>query len=380
MRLLDRYVLRNFLIAYFYCIAAFFSVWLIFDVSDTIAVFLDERVSLLLVVQYYLTQAPQILVILLPVSLVLALLFCLGRMSRTNEIVSMLTAGVSVPRLLAPLFAMGLLSAAISGILNYALAPHAEQARKTYLDVARSDAREPGLYAQIFRNRTDDRTWFIQRFRPQQNEFTTVQVLQQDANENIVKNYLATTALYHPEDKTWELRAVKVVTYDESGNITDDRTLDSLSVSGWSETPFRLASTNMRAEFMSVPELRDYLRFNGDFPHSLLAPFATHLDYRIALPWTCLVVVFLAAPLAIGFSRSGILSSVAAAIGMVFSMNFLTHLFLALGEGDRIPPWAAAWTPNLLFAALGVFLLFIRSTNRDMATFNPFTPRAAVAQ
>ena len=69
MRLLDRYVLRNFLQPYFYCIVGFISIWLIFDISDNISTFLDERISVLLVVKFYLTQVPQILVILLPVSL-----------------------------------------------------------------------------------------------------------------------------------------------------------------------------------------------------------------------------------------------------------------------------------------------------------------------
>src|ERR1051326_9326104 len=88
MRLLDRYVIRNFLQAYIYCIAGFISIWLIFDISDNISTLLDERVGLILAVQYYLTQVPQVFIILLPVSLLLALLFSLGRMSRANEIVS----------------------------------------------------------------------------------------------------------------------------------------------------------------------------------------------------------------------------------------------------------------------------------------------------
>ena len=45
MRLLDRYVIRNFLQVYLYCIAGFISIWLIFDVSDNISTFLDERIS-----------------------------------------------------------------------------------------------------------------------------------------------------------------------------------------------------------------------------------------------------------------------------------------------------------------------------------------------
>lgn len=376
MRLLDRYILTNFLRVYLYCIAAFLAIWLVFDISDNISTFLDDRISLLLVIQYYLAQMPLTMVILLPVSLLLALLFSLSRMSRTNEIVSMLTAGVSMPRLLAPLMGMGLLTAAASGALNFALAPHAEKARKSYFDNAREETRDR-LSGQIFRNRADNRTWFIQRFRPEKNEFLTVQVLQQDEKDNIVINYLATSANYRAQDHSWELSGVKVVNYDEAGNITAEQSSLSLVISNWSETPFRLASTNMRADYLSFPELRDYLRFNWDFPESLLAPFATHLQYRLALPWECIVVVFLAAPLAIGFSRSGLLTSVAAAIGLVFSMNFLRHFFLALGEGDRIAPWAAAWIPNILFASIGAVLLYLRSTNRDLRSLNPFA-RASI--
>ncbi len=379
MRLLDRYVLRTFLRAYAYCIAAFVSIWLIFDISDNLSTFLDDRVSFALVLRYYLTQVPQILVILLPVSLLLALLFSLGRMSRTNEIVSMLTAGISIPRLIAPLVAIGFLTALVSGVLNYSLAPKAEHTRKTFFEEIRDNSREPGISGQIFRNRAEARTWFIQRFRPEWTEFITVQVLQQDEHENIKKNYLATRAYYHPDKKAWELQLVKVVTYDDAGNIIDDLNAESLMMTEWSETPFRLASSTMRAEFLSLPELRDYLQFNADFPPNLLAPFVTHFQYRIALPWTCVIVVFLAAPLAIVFSRRGILSSVAAAIGLVFSMNFLTHLFLALGEGARIPPWAAAWGPNILFASVGLLLLYFRATNRDLRALNPFAWRRAAA-
>src|SRR5205807_6102723 len=150
----------------------------------------------------------------------------------------------------------------------------------------------------------------------------------------------------------------KIVHYDATGNILREETQPSLKIDNWSETPFRLSSANVRAESLSVPELREYLYFNSDFPATLLAPFKTHLQYRLALPWTCLVVVLMAAPLGIGFSRRGVLASVASSIVLVFAMNFLTHLFLALGEGDRVPAWAAAWTPNLLFAVIGVYLLF----------------------
>src|SRR6266480_2618790 len=345
MKLLDRYVIRNFLQVYLYCIAGFISIWLIFDVSDNISTFIDEHVGLLLGLRYYATQIPQVFLILLPVSVLLSLLFALGRMSRSNEIVSMLTAGISLPRVLLPLIGMGLLTVGASMAMNYSLAPHAELARKNFLSEAQA---RPSRYiqGQIFRNRTDLRTWFIQNFLPRSNTFNNVQVLH----------------------------------YDHAGNIVDEQVYPSLKIEHWSETPFRLGSANERAEFLSLPELREYLRFNADFPATLLAPFRTHLQYRLALPWTCLVVVCIAAPLGIGYSRRGVLSSVAAAVFLVFSMNFLVHLFLALGEGDRVSPWVAAWTPNILFTVIGLYLLYLRASNREALSFHLFAARRIVAQ
>src|SRR5438093_1301374 len=136
MRLLDRYVIRNFLQVYFYCIAGFISIWLIFDVSDNISTFIDQHVGLRLVVRYYATQLPQVLIILLPVSLLLSLLFALGRMSRANEIVSMLTAGVSLPRVLRPLIGIGMITLEISLTNRFILRSRSSTGAKRRFDWA----------------------------------------------------------------------------------------------------------------------------------------------------------------------------------------------------------------------------------------------------
>jgi len=372
MRLLDRYIVRNFLQPYAYCIVGFLSIWLIFDISDNSSTIFDERAPLGLVFHFYWTQIPQVLVILLPVSLLLSLLFSLGRMSRSNEIVSMLTAGVSVPRVVSPLLLIALLTTAVTFALNYSLAAHAELARKEFFDqVNRGGAREIIIRGQVFRNRTDNRTWYVAQLRPHSDKFSGVQIVQQDREGNITRNYIATDAFYEPATKSWRLERTKVLNYDAAGNITDEKLVPSVTITGWSETPYRLSSANVRPEFLGVSELEDYLHFNSDFPETLLAPFRTQLYYRWALPWTCFVVGIMATPLGIGFSRRGILASVAVAIGLVFAMNFLIHLFLALGEGDRVSPIVAAWTPNIIFFLIGLYLLHLRATNRETPSFNP---------
>jgi lipopolysaccharide export system permease protein len=376
VNLFDRYITRNFLQAYLYCIIGFISIWFIFDISDSISTFLDQHIGLGRVLEYYATQIPQILVILLPVSLLLALLFVLGRMSRANEIVSMLTAGAGLIRVLTPLFLLAILTTAVSFALNYSVAPHAEMARKLFF----ADKSATGAEGQIFRNRRDSRTWFIQRLRPNSDVFDNVVVLQQDSSDHITMAFLAARAEFQPREDTWILSQAKVVHYDPAGNIISEQFEPSLVVRHWSETPYRLRSANMRAEFMSLPELRDYLSFNSDFPQTLLAPFRTHYHYRIALPWDCLVVALIAAPLGVGFSRRGVLTSVATAILLIFALNFSTHFFLALGEGDRVPPWIAGWAPTIGFGAIGLYLLQLRSSNRDPSDFRGFLPRRIFAR
>lgn len=179
-------------------------------------------------------------------------------MSRANEIVSMLTSGVSVPRLLLPLLVMGALTTGAAFALNYSLAAHAELARKKFLErvLSRTGPRDVVVSGQVFRNRTDNRT-YIARFRPGSNQFSGVQVVQQDAQENIVRNYIATDAFFEPATKTWRLEKAKVVDYDSAGNITRDKLFRDLTIPGWSETPYRLDSANVRPDFLGVSELRN---------------------------------------------------------------------------------------------------------------------------
>ena len=112
MRLLDRYVLRNFLVPFALCLFGFLAIWLVFDLSDNISDFLDAKVSSSFIAYFYVTQFPALVLLCLPVAMLLALLFSLSRMSRTNEIISMLTAGRSVTRLLMPLIGCGLAATA----------------------------------------------------------------------------------------------------------------------------------------------------------------------------------------------------------------------------------------------------------------------------
>lgn len=367
MSILDRYVLKKFLVPFGYCFLGFVGIWFIFDLADNLQDFIQGQATLEVLLGYYATQVPEIIVIALPLGTLLALLYALAGMSRANEIISMLGAGRSVVRILVPLMAVGVVLSGVTAYFNYESAPQATGMKKTVVgDIKRGRKKERAIRGHLFKNREEHRVWFASRVSLDNGKIEDLQIVQQDPEGHIRGQWYASEATFDPATATWILRNARHIEMDSKGDIVKTEMLDRMEVRGFSETPWRVASSRMNADYLSVPELRDYLLYNSDFPEQRLAPYRTHLHYRWALPTICFLVVFVAAPCGIVYSRRGVLGGVALAIGLFFSLVLASSLFIALGKGGRVPPFVAAWGPMIAFFAAGLYLLWMRSTNRDL--------------
>lgn len=377
MRILDRYVLRSFLEPFLLCFVGFLGILIIFDLNDNLPEFLSGKGKLKLIGIYYAHQIPNFILLCMPVGLLLALLYSLSKMSRSNEIISMLTAGRSVPRILVPLFIFCAGIAGICGWLNYELAPRAEALRREDMGRIRFGEQEVEklkfVAGHLAKDRMTDRLWFTAMLRPNVNSFDNVHITQLDSAGQPITRWYAQEAAYDSRTHRWLLNRGRQVAFDAEGNVAgtiedwsrSSGAKSSRAFDGWGETPFRIASSRMDADKLSVPELREYLASNADFPDAQLAAFRTHLQHRWALPMTCLAVAFIAAPLGIVYSRRAVLASVAASIFIFFIFLFTMFLFLALGKGSHVSPVVAAWTPNAILVVIGSYLLYLRSTNRE---------------
>jgi lipopolysaccharide export LptBFGC system permease protein LptF len=315
--------------------------------------------------------------------LLLALLYSLSRMSRSNEIISMLTAGVSVLRVLRPLFICGICASAMCLWLNYELAPRADAVKKADLErISKGDKRADSLSvveSLLAKDRLTRRVWFVRKVdidKSGDQRLNDVNITQFDTNGVQTERWQAQVAMYVPRDQKWIFLRGRKIKYDAEGNIADIEdwsketgSRGTRSVNTWRETPYRIVSTTLEAEQLTVPQLREYLTYNSDFPPPQLAPFHTYFQHRWALPISCLAVVFIAAPLGIVFSRRAVLASVAASLFIFFGYLFLMYFMLALGKGAHVPPEVAAWLPDGVLFAIGAYLLFLRSTNREFPKF-----------
>jgi lipopolysaccharide export system permease protein len=111
MRLLDRYLLRELLVPLSYCLGAFLMFWIAFDLFTELENLQEYKMRAGDVAIYYLVRTPEFLVMVLPISLLLALLYTLTNHARHHEIVAMRAAGVSLWRLAVPYLGVGSLPA-----------------------------------------------------------------------------------------------------------------------------------------------------------------------------------------------------------------------------------------------------------------------------
>ena len=344
--------------------------WFLADISDNLKNFMKGEAMLSQIVEYYRSQIPEVVIMCLPIATLLALLYALTSMSRSNEIVSMLGAGVSTVRILVPLFAIGLLLVGISTYFNYESVPHAAMQREELRrSIRERQSHEKALWTHLYRNREGHRTWYMAGFYP---EFqppiaSQVQVLQDDGEGNITEIYYAGKAEYDSALKAWVFSKGMYVQMDGDEEEKSREMFETRVMHNWNETPWSIASSALKAEFLSVPELREYLTRNANLPERRLAPFRTQLQYRWAMPWLCFLTVLLTAPFGIIYSRRGVLAGVTVALFLFFSLVFVGYATIAFGMGHYISPYMAAWGPLVLYLVIGIFLLWLRATNRGFS-------------
>jgi lipopolysaccharide export LptBFGC system permease protein LptF len=164
----------------------------------------------------------------------------------------------------------------------------------------------------------------------------------------------------------WTFFDAHIFTYAPGPNFDPDQMqTNEIAIPEFSETPSDIKVTIKFSKLSSIdaakkPQLAlseiRYLR-----KHLLLSQrgqflLDTQYQARLALPWTCLVVVLIALPFGAASGRRNVFVGVASSIFICFAFFILSRFGLALGTGGYIPGWVAAWTPNFLFGTIGIFL------------------------
>lgn len=371
MRLLDRYLLRELLIPLSYCLGGFLIFWISFDLFSELADFQEKQMSVGDVFRFYLIKTPELLVVVMPIALLLALLYSLTNHARYHELTAMRAAGLSLARISLPYLSVGLAFSLSLFALNELWVPHSVEAAQDMLRLKSAPAQTAGAGRWQprlnFLNARDGRLWNIEAYNLDTYEMKNPHV-SWPMPDGSQRSLFATNALrsndcwvfYGVQDLLEFPPPVKAEFTTRSTNF------NVLSVPEFSETPEQIKSeikvsrlTSIRAAKeaqLSIQEILNYLRLHPDLNAHDFALLHTQLHGRLAWPWTCLVVVLIAIPFGAPSGRRNVFVGVASSIFICFIFFILLRFGLALGTGGSVPPWIAAWSPNLLFGGAGIWL------------------------
>ena len=378
---LARYVARQFVAVFFICLAGLFVVWLVADLGDNLD---DLKLAAKpgeLALRLYSVRLPEILVMLLPYALLLSILYCLGRLSRSREIVAMIQTGRGLARLTMPFLVGGVLASLLCVGLNYQWAPAAVAAENSILRESKGlgGVAEPNIR---YRNFPARRLWMVGSFPPDYQKGVPLQkvmVIQEHPDGRLATIITADTAAWNPMTQDWILRGVRKRVFDDAPYPHFELEIpDPLIVTNWDEVPTQIIRPGMPAEQLGIPDLNDWLAANPEINRASRGGHLTQWHYRWSQPFNCLIVVLLAVPLGVVFSRRGTGGGVAMAIFLCAGMLFVSSACLNLGDAGYMKPVWAAWLPNLLFGILAIYLFQRRLAGRPIyQTLTKFLPTGA---
>jgi lipopolysaccharide export system permease protein len=369
MRLLDRYLLRELAGPLVFCFGLFFTLWVAFDLFSELGRLQENLRGADEFLLYYLFRLPELLQVAVPIGLLLGLLYALTTHARHHELTAIRAAGVSLWRLALPYLAVGFVFTLGMFAVNELWEPRGSAAAQELLrrrvEKKKAEAAPPAFQRIPFRNDREGRFWMLD-YNQATHEMRNVQVdtMLADgsrrvfaADRGVRSNgvWLFFNARQHMEVPGNVFPVNRVIT-------------NCIAMPEFTETPEQIKSEiNIKGRLDSwqgdradwpLTEIINYLRLHPKLQGEVRAKLYTKLHGRLAAPWTCLVVVLIALPFGAATGRRNVFVGVASGIFICFAYFILMQLGLALGAGGKVPPWLAAWLPNLFFAGTSMFFIF----------------------
>jgi lipopolysaccharide export system permease protein len=368
MRLHDRYFLRELITPLAVCLGAFIVFWLSMFFSQELEPIRDAKLHFTDIVEFALAKMPEILVLVLPFILLFGMLRALTQHARHNEITALRAAGVSLWRICLPYFLVGLLTAGVYFALNEIVVPACAQWSDEILNRYVKKAAAPRaktIFTNVgFRNNREHRLWKMGEYNANTQSILNPTVIWYEPN-GLQHQLKADRGTY--TNGTWVFFNVgQFAKTNLDGALLQLPETDELAMPQFGETPdsilrdlkFNDAQGTLSKRNADIPlsELWPYLRQNPDISTRESAQLYTKFHARLAAPWTCFIVVLMAIPFGAQSGRRNLFYGVAGSIFVCFSFFVLQQVSLAFGLGGQMPPWVAAWLPNIIFAAVGFFL------------------------
>lgn len=368
MRLVDKLVLRELFGPFVFGAAAFTSVFFAGTYLLKLTNWMMQGMPVATAIEALVLVMPSVVVYTLPMSTLLAVLLGVGRLSGDSEVVALFAGGISLRRIVVPVFLMGFLVAASAITLGEFISPiaysryeHIEA--EMYKQVAPEDqpftVRDEGTNSLILVKGGMDvdrgilRDVTVTRFSEQRPVMIIYAAKARWAGLNdkskayhwqLYEGWSQTLGTDSPAYESFGRARTKEVEIDKTA-----RQFSLYQQSAGRDTD--------QMSFRQLTEMVRYLRRHPDRPREQIREIDVDRWNRLALPMSSLIFALLAAPLAIRPHRSSSSVGFGLSILLILVYWMVWHYTSSLAVQGTLEPMVGAFLADALGLVAALALL-----------------------
>lgn len=353
---IDAYILRKFLGTFFYTLLLFAIVASAIDLSENLDEFVEEKVPIgEIILGYYANFVPELVFMLTPIFLFVAVIFFTSKLASRSEIVGLFGTGVSFYRLLwGPYFVGALILVGLQLLGNHYFVPKAAQNKfefeREFLNKNKA-RREQNIYLQ-----TDSISFVtLSMYNPRDSSGRSF-VYERIQDGQLKFKVLGDRIRWNTDRDTWE-----VTNFVSRELIGDKEILDYGQVRF---DDFNLLPSDFGKKLkerskgtMTTPELNRFIARERQIGSTQLAFFLVEKHRRTAIPFATIILTFIALAIASRKTRGGMGWHIL--VGFALSGLFVVFLQFSttFATNGTLSPQLAVWIPNIIFGLICIVMV-----------------------
>ncbi len=357
MKIIDWYILKRFLVTFFFTLLILIPIAIAIDISEKIDNFLEHaNLGVVQIIEeYYLNFIIYYANTFMPLALFIAVIFFTSKLSNNTEIIAITNAKVSFTRFLYPYFVGATLITVLSLAMNHFVVPNSSKIRKkfekTYIKHRR--AKNEMKFVRDFSLQLTDSTYiFIKNFNTETNngyDFTFETYDGLELKSKLVSEYIK----YNDKDSVFSLtRWRKRILFNDLDSIYSGSRIQKK----FNFTPKDLIYKSALSQEMPSGELLDFIELSKKRGVKNLNAYLVEFHKRTSLPVASYILTIIAVALAFRKRRGGTGINLAIGIGMMFIYVFLMKVSEVLGAVAGVNSLLYVWLPNLFFGCIAIYL------------------------
>jgi LPS export ABC transporter permease LptG/LPS export ABC transporter permease LptF len=357
-KVLDLHISRGFFIYFFWSLITCGTLFVLFTLFDLLDDIIRNNIPFIYVVEYFVFLTPQILMWIIPMSVLLAVLINFGILEKNSEITAIKAGGLSLYRISVPVI---LIAAALcSGlfILQDYVLPYANSRQDSIRNEIKGRPPQTSSKAQrkwIFGE--SNRIYNYQYFDGRQNSFIDLNIYDIDLNTIGVLRRIHAARAHIDSSGEWILQDGWIRDYRSKQNGFERIKTASFNFpekAGYFKTEIFQAKESSKRTYAELNSYINYLSKSGYNATEL----KVELYKKISFPLSCLVMALLGVPFSFSTGKKGAFFGIGMSVAIAMIYWGSSGLFEAMGDYGVLLPILAAWAPNILFGASGLVLLF----------------------